>query len=166
MRYSSKIFFITGIIVFLGLCSLISCKKKKCENDVYTLIQPYCPDGPSSCTNDLISVTGYMDNRNIYKEKIWIYSDINRSVPKDNCLNTDFLEVYFPETDLSTIFNYDGSSYSTSLNVKVIISNAKIVLWYRDNPGHDDGNYLKVDSILQIKFYKIENNGQLTELVP
>ena len=166
MKYSSTICFIVGLIVFLGIWSLISCKKKKCENDVYSIIQPYCPDGPSSCTNDLITVTGFMDNSNIYKEKFRLYSNVNKIVPQDNCLNTSFLEVYFPETDFSSIFMYDGYSYFTNFNVKVIIRNAKIILWNRGNAGHDDGNYLKVDSIQQIKFYKIEDNGQLTELIP
>ena len=156
------------IILIPTIICFNSChKNKKCKNDVFPLIQNYCPDGPNSCSGELISLTGYLDHNNICNNKIFLYSNSSHSSPKDNCYNTDFIEVYYPVTDLSGIFNYEGNEYySTDLNVKVVINNAKIYIWHRDHPGVDDGNYLKVDSIQQITFYKIESNGHLTELKP
>jgi hypothetical protein len=154
------------IIMFAILYVITSCHKK-CKNDVHPLIQCYCPNGPNSCTSELITVEGYLDGFNIMDDVFCLYSKLGGSGNNENCLNDQFIEVYYPETDLSTIFSKSGPEYyRPGFDVKVVVNNAKIEVWSRENPGNDDGNKLIVDSIQQIDFYKIENDGQLTHLTP
>ncbi len=144
----------------------IACNKRKCSNDVFPLIQQYCPSGPASCTDESVSIVGYLSHYNIYDTKLVLYENIDQIHKDDMCLNTSIIEVYFPSTDLSAIFKKVGGGYTTDLDVKVIVNNARIWLFTRNNPGTDDGNYLQVESIDQIEFYRINNNGTLTRLLP
>jgi hypothetical protein len=135
------------IIAISTTIVLYACSKRKCANDIFPLIQSYCPMGPASCTDELVRIEGYLSHYNIYNNKFVLYDNIDQSHKDDICLNTSIIEVYYPSTDLSAIFNKGGGGYTTDSDVKVIVNNARIWLFTRNNPGVDDGNYLQVDSI-------------------
>lgn len=113
----------------------------------------------------MITIEGYLDKINVSTTKFFLWPDKNKVPTISDAFNNTFIEVYYPELDLSKyLSNSSGGYYSPNFDVKVIVHKAKIRVFQRDHPGVDDGNYLIVDSVAQIDFFKIESNNTLTKL--
>ena len=141
-----------------------SCNIKKESNLPSSLVSAYCPNGPSSCTKEKVLVVGYLDGINIYDEKLFLWADPNLGGVKDKAFINSFIEVYYPKADLSKYFEKNNEHYNTKEKIKVIVKDATIKLAHHDHPGKDDVNYLTVDSIKQLEFYKLDKKGRFVKL--
>ncbi|MEI7597025.1 MAG: hypothetical protein WCK02_14860 [Bacteroidota bacterium] len=140
---------------------LFGCATKVYNCKPSTLIDQYCPNGPNSCSSEKIDVEGYLDRINIYDNKIFLWSSLKSD---DTQTKNRFIEVYHPKYDLSKIFAKNNDHYQSLFDVKVIIHGAEIKSTQIATSKVATINYLSVDSIQQIEFYKIEKNNKLTKL--
>jgi hypothetical protein len=153
------------VIILFSIGFLLGNCHRDNPNSVSILLAPYCPSGPNSCKDTLITIEGYLDKINVTTTKFFLWPDKNKEPSISDAFNNSFIEVYYPESDLSKYFsNSTGDYYSVNFDAKVVVHKAKIRVFQRDHPGVDDGNFLTVDSISQIDFYKIESNGSWTKL--
>ena len=145
----------------LILIILAGCSKKVNNTLPSTLIDNYCLNGPESCKTDKVDVIGYLDGINIYENKFFLWAALkdNNSQQKNR-----FIEVYYPNADLSKIFDKKNDHYSANFKVKVIVRDAEIKTNKIATSKVTTINYLQLNEIHQVDFYKIDEKGKLKKL--
>jgi len=67
-------------------------------NSVSVLLAPYCPAGPNSCKDTLITIEGFLDKVNVSTTKFFLWPDKNKVPTISDAFNNSFIEVYYPES--------------------------------------------------------------------
>jgi hypothetical protein len=150
------------LVPIMGII-IISCKRMSLCGEkllVNEMLSNYCNNYPSTCTDDFVCIDGYLDKINVYNYKFMFWKDSAQTPYLSNAFDNTCLEVFYPDTNLIERFNSINVEYRKS-NIRINIDSAKILVFHRNCPGYDDGNYLYVENIKNITFIKI--NSDLSE---
>ena len=66
---------------------------------------------PNSCKDTLITIEGYLDKINVSTTKFFLWPDKNKVAMISDAFNNTFIEVYYPESDLSKYFSNSSCGY-------------------------------------------------------